>query len=463
MLLFKTSFVLSKPQIGAFQVFSNNPFEGAFAIYDLPEDFQYDDVAIEVVQDEDEYASRKIPYFDYLKSLTIQQLKGDGEIAVFVRNEKLVGSKRIAILLKINLPDQDPLIEEILTAPRLRDQSVAEPDFVPAPAAEPAPIPEPLPEIEEVSFETIDIISSDNLENISQAIKQAFYRQESLSLEQVMTAVRRTNIYAFSDYELLPDTKIEKPSYEEISSQSARLAKEEIQQNYGPLLRDRPRGGGGSRLSLLALETQDEISSLIGELNELDGEPGDNFIEANNQEQRLDSLSQQIALKAQQLEALERKIQDKQRQAGPSIESDAYGDIFVEYEFVFLLLLCLIIATLIYKFFIKSPEVSFVPYPDAYSGSSDRFNDFSFSDNNPAYGQNFDPSFQDPRAVYSAPTPQPAYPYPAPTYYPPPPPQYPHDNFVTIPKQTYLDLTQQPPHTDTNYQSQNFPKKKSKI
>ena len=474
LLLFtKTSLVLSEVQVGAFQVFSTEPFEGAFAIYDLSEDLQLEDVAIEVVQDEAAYASRQMPFLDYLQTLSIEALSGDGEIAVFVRNQSRIDNDNIAILLNLDLPNQDPILEEILTAPRLNDPSEADAGIEAALPADPAAVPETLPELEEISLETIDIIPSDNLENISQAIKQAFYRQESLSLEQVMTAVRRTNIYAFSNYDLLPDTQIERPSFDEISSQSARLAKEEIQQNYGPLMRDRPRSQGGSSLSILALETQDEITNLLGELNELDKGQDRNYIQIDeNQDQRLDSLSQQIAVKAQQLEALERKIQEKQGQKNPSIASDAYGDVLAEYEFILLILLSLIIATLIYKLFLKKPEPHFVQFSDPYSGSGDRYNDFSFSGyNNPPagnYGQAYDSGFPEPRLAVAPSQPPQTY---APGAYQPAPPtypqtqtmpvNYPNDDFVTIPKQTYIDLTLQNPNHDLRRPVENFRKKKA--
>ncbi len=227
-------------QLNAFYEYSDNePFYAEIVIRNLGEE-DPGNLRAEVLSQRD-FETADLPYGEYEQGYEVDVIDVDKTSALLVvTNDASIPYNEIALLVEV----RNAQTGEAYTRKFSTLQSPAPPQ------PEEAPTPTPL-ELEETSSVappatvsttvpvtnalTMDLVQGDTLENVGEAILLAYYRSQSVSLEQVMTAVRRNNVALLDpnhSYQLIPTGRALIPSYEQVLEQSYEEARAEIDTYY---------------------------------------------------------------------------------------------------------------------------------------------------------------------------------------------------------------------------------------
>ena len=196
-----------------------------------------DGIATETVQlrvlPESAYAQLGIAYDPILNDviLNLSKLNDDSGI-IEVRTVLPYANGSINLLLEINYPDGSRVGQKIIEYAGILDPTFLENITEPPPAlAVRAPLDTPTRLEQQLLSTHIETARGDTWENISSTIKQAYMRNDAITTEQIMMALRQRNPELFasgSNAEVETNIAVQMPSYAQIADLNPQQAATQV-------------------------------------------------------------------------------------------------------------------------------------------------------------------------------------------------------------------------------------------
>jgi FimV-like protein len=353
LLFFITPSFSSALQLEDLNIFSSEaePFNAEIGVDDLNGE-KAENIRI-IIPEKEEFADAGIIYNKYNETFNFKFVKVNEERGIIqITNTEIIPDSKIAILITVQYSNggvtkeyaaKKKLIQE---APK---EKIVEPD-VPVVA-----------KVEAKSLK-IDISTGDNLKNIAQNILWAYF-DNNVSVEQIMTALRRNNISQMKKqgYVFKNNVSVMIPDYNAIISQSADDAKNEINTYFKVAVRHRyptkQRSSYAENSSKVEIinDSEDEYGADSENQNSLEEEKNnitDQISDVGNQENRVDNV---IELQNEELSKLQKQLRSNRKEEGGFFNtmvnflSDIMDSFIADPIFWILLAIIFIIATFVIK------------------------------------------------------------------------------------------------------------------